>query len=212
MLINYQKLFLKIKMSFRKEIKYRLTLSDQKMLKNDLFRKGMKLLFAKRKINSLYFDTDNLDFFKNSEEGVLPRKKVRIRWYDNNLKKLSKETKISSIEGRFKLSEAYEINQFLSKNNINLLDRTYGLLKPKILISYIREYYELNNIRLTFDSCIKYQNFKSISRSFKNETESVMEVKTNFNTDDDYIKKIIKYPSSRFSKYARGILLIESLA
>ena len=38
-----------------------------------------------------------------------------------------------------------------------------------------------------------------------------MEVKTNFNTDDDYIKKIIKYPSSRFSKYARGILLIESL-
>ena len=65
MLINCQKLFLKIKMSFRKEIKYRLTLSDQKMLKNDLFRKGMKLLFAKRKINSLYFDTDNLDFFKN---------------------------------------------------------------------------------------------------------------------------------------------------
>ena len=131
-------------MSFRKEIKYRLTLSDQKMLKNDLFRKGMKLLFAKRKINSLYFDTDNLDFFKNSEEGVLPRKKVRIRWYDDNLKKLSKETKISSIEGRFKLSEAYEINKFLSKNNINLLDRTYGLLKPKILISYIREYYKNN--------------------------------------------------------------------
>lgn len=198
-------------MSFRKEIKYKLTLSDQKILKKELTSKGMKLLFAKRKINSLYFDTDNLDFYKNSEEGVLPRKKIRIRWYGDNLKELSKETKISSIEGRFKLSEVYKNNQFLSKNNINLLDGTYGLLKPKILISYIREYYKLNNIRLTFDTRIRYQNFKSLSKFFKNETESVMEVKTNFNTDDDYIKKIIKYPSSRFSKYARGIFLIESL-
>ena len=198
-------------MSFRKEIKYKLTLSDQKILKKELISKGMKLLFAKRKINSLYFDTDNLDFYKNSEEGVLPRKKIRIRWYGDNLKELSKETKISSIEGRFKLSEIYKNNQFLSKNNINLLDGTYGLLKPKILISYIREYYKLNNIRLTFDTRIRYQNFKSLSKFFKNETESVMEVKTNFNTDDDYIKKIIKYPSSRFSKYARGIFLIESL-
>lgn len=198
-------------MSFRKEIKYKLTLSDQKILKKELIRKGMKLLFAKRKINSLYFDTDNLDFYKNSEEGVLPRKKIRIRWYGDNLKELSKETKISSIEGRFKLSEVYKNNQFLSKNNINLLDGTYGLLKPKILISYIREYYKLNNIRLTFDTSIRYQSFKSLSRFFKNETESVMEVKTNFNTDDDYIKKTIRYPSSRFSKYARGIFLIESL-
>ena len=158
-------------MSFRKEIKYKLTLSDQKILKKELIIKGMKLLFAKRKINSLYFDTDNLDFYKNSEEGVLPRKKIRIRWYGDNLKSLSKETKISSIEGRFKLSEVYKNNQFLSKNNINLLDGTYGLLKPKILISYIREYYELNNIRLTFDTSIKYQNFKSLSRFIKNETE-----------------------------------------
>lgn len=118
-------------MSFRKEIKYKLTLSDQKILKKELIIKGMKLLFAKRKINSLYFDTDNLDFYKNSEEGVLPRKKIRIRWYGDNLKSLSKETKISSIEGRFKFSEVYKNNQFLSKNNINLLDGTYGLLKPK---------------------------------------------------------------------------------
>ena len=36
--------------------------------------------------------------------------------------------------------------------------------------------------------------------------ESVMEVKTSISCNDDYITRIIPYPSSRFSKYSRGIL------
>ena len=83
-------------MSFRKEKKYKLTASDQKILKNNLINKGMKLLYPKREINSIYLDTKSLDFYLNSEEGVLPRKKIRIRWYNTDLKKVSKETKISS--------------------------------------------------------------------------------------------------------------------
>ena len=84
-------------MSFRKEIKYRLSLSDQKILKNKLISEGLKKLYPKRKISSIYFDTKNLNFHLNSEEGVLPRKKIRIRWYDDNLKEIFKEIKISSI-------------------------------------------------------------------------------------------------------------------
>ena len=33
-----------------------------------------------------------------------------------------------------------------------------------------------------------------------------MEVKSNFKIDDDYIEKLIEYPTSRFSKYSRGIM------
>ena len=44
-------------MSFRKEKKYKLTVSDQKILKNNLINKGMKLLYPKREINSIYLDT-----------------------------------------------------------------------------------------------------------------------------------------------------------
>ena len=83
-------------MSFRKEKKYKLTASDQKILKNNLINKGMKLLYPKREINSIYLDTKSLDFYLNSEEGVLPRKKIRIRWYNTDLKKVSKETKVSN--------------------------------------------------------------------------------------------------------------------
>ena len=38
-----------------------------------------------------------------------------------------------------------------------------------------------------------------------------MEVKSDFKIDDDYIEKLIKYPTSRFSKYSRGIIQTENL-
>ena len=100
-------------MSFRKEKKFRLTLSDQKILKSSLLTLGMRELFPSRIINSTYFDTDHLDMYINSEEGILPRKKIRVRWYGTK-KSLKKETKVSSIEGRYKLSEPFISKNFLS--------------------------------------------------------------------------------------------------
>ena len=91
-------------MSFRIEKKYRLTLSDQKILKNLLFEKGLSFYFPSRLIHSCYFDNYQLETYRDSEEGCFPRKKLRIRWY-NNEKKLFKETKLSTIEGRFKLQK-----------------------------------------------------------------------------------------------------------
>ena len=91
-------------MSFRKEKKFRLSTSDMLKLKNDLFKTGMTTLHKPRKVNSCYFDTQHLTLYHESEEGVLPRKKIRIRWYNND-RKFSKETKISSIEGRYKFSK-----------------------------------------------------------------------------------------------------------
>ena len=198
-------------MSFRKEKKYRLSLSDQKILKKKLFLKGLQKLHPKRKINSIYFDTKNLDFYLNSEEGILPRKKIRIRWYDNNFKKLTKEIKISSIEGRFKISEPIFYKSFLDVPKMQIIDSQYGILKPKVLISYSRDYFFLKQIRLTFDNEIKYKNLQSKQQLVKNEKECVMEVKSDFKIDDDYIEKLIEYPTSRFSKYSRGILHTENL-
>jgi hypothetical protein len=66
-------------MSFRKEIKFRLSYSDMAQMQNQLIALGMKELHPCRIINSCYFDNDNLTLFHESEEGVLPRKKIRIR-------------------------------------------------------------------------------------------------------------------------------------
>ena len=96
-------------MSFRKEKKIRLTNSDLSKSLNSLFDLGMSPLYPSRLINSCYFDTQNMDIFSDSEEGVLPRSKIRVRWYGETLK-FNKEIKISSIEGRFKTStEQYNL-------------------------------------------------------------------------------------------------------
>ena len=88
-------------MSFRKEKKFKLSKSELKLLKFSLLEKGMKVSYPKRIIRSCYFDTKNLLMFHDSEEGILPRKKIRYRWY-NSVQEVNKEIKISSIEGRYK--------------------------------------------------------------------------------------------------------------
>ena len=198
-------------MSFRKEKKYKLTVSDQNILKNKLIDKGMKILYPKRTVNSIYFDTNNLDFYLNSEEGVLPRKKIRLRWYDKDIKKIFKEIKISSIEGRFKTSEPFLYNENIFKNNIQLLDNEFGILKPQMQITYSREYFFFNDLRITFDSNIQYIDRSSLNNIITKDKETVMEIKVNFKTNDDYIEKIIGYPTSRFSKYSRSILYTKRL-
>ena len=88
-------------MSFRKENKYRISSSEVFQLQTQLSMLGMYEIHSKRLISSCYFDTHNFTLFHESEEGTLPRKKVRVRWY-NGIMNLRKEQKISSMEGRFK--------------------------------------------------------------------------------------------------------------
>ena len=71
-------------MSFRKEKKFRVTINDFNNFKVFLLQKGMKKLYEPRIIHSAYYDTKNLQTFSDSEEGTLPRKKFRVRWYNNS--------------------------------------------------------------------------------------------------------------------------------
>ena len=192
-------------MSFRKEKKYRLSQFEFEVLKNDLSSRGMQTLYNKRKINSLYFDTAMMNMFNDSEEGVLPRKKLRIRWYGLPYE-ASIETKISSIEGRFKTTIP---RRFLSLDNFpkTIVDQDYGSLTPSLLVSYDREYFLLNGMRITFDSSIKYINYRHSMRVVCDDKERVMEIKVSADTSNDYIESVIPYATARFSKYSRGLLI-----
>lgn len=198
-------------MSFRKEKKYRLSKSDGAYLLGLLHSKGMKSLHPSRKISSCYFDTNSLISFYESEEGVLPRKKVRLRWY-NDIPKFTKETKISSIEGRYKKSTVYErLKNIEDLYNMKLYDNDYGILYPSIIVSYTREYYMLKNLRITFDKNIYYKKAQFNKRRINYDNEMVVEVKVPEYCPDDYIQKLIIYPISRFSKYSRGILITRKI-
>ena len=190
-------------MSFRKEIKFKLSTSDSILLKSQLLDFGMKVIYPKRQVNSCYFDNYDYLFLHQSLDGVVPRKKIRLRWYNDNYS-IKKETKITSIEGRFKIAEDYKINQLPNFPKLNLFDKVYGNLTPSILIKYSREYYKYKGLRLTFDGNILYQNLRSILSKEYIDNQRVMEIKTSMDTSDDFINKYISFPTTEFSKYVRG--------
>lgn len=194
-------------MGFRKEKKFRVTFSDYYKFKNQLHQQGMNIIFEPRQITSVYFDTINLNMFHDSEEGILPRKKVRIRWYNNNLK-FRLENKISSIEGRFKVTSKIENN--ILENELymkNRLDEQYGHIQPILKVSYKRSYFMINDMRITFDRDITYQNLRHANKRKYYDPERVIEIKTPAVYPDDFVEKIIPYSTARFSKYTRGLLL-----
>ena len=192
-------------MSFRKEKKYKLSASDFIKIKKELLSQQMKNLYPSRIINSCYFDNKSLSIYHNSEEGVVPRKKIRVRWYDK-IKIFKKEVKISSIEGRYKYNENLpKLNSLDQVINLNLIDNLYGNLSPKIIVTYSRQYFLFNKLRVTFDSNITYTNLTSTKKLIFRDKDCVMEVKVPINCGDDYIENLLPFPTSRFSKYSRGI-------
>ncbi len=178
---------------------------------DSLLKKGMSELHQPRIIKSCYFDNSIFSSYHDSEEGVVPRKKVRIRWYNNTFSFI-KETKFSSVEGRYKYSEKIrDISTPIDILKLNYFDNHYGHLSPKLNITYQREYYLYKNLRITFDQNINYSliNSKVINSVYDN--ECVMEVKVPIDFNDDIIEKIIYQPTTRFSKYSRGLLLTKLL-
>ena len=165
----------------------------------------MQKIYNKRFINSLYYDTKQRDMFYHSEEGVMPRKKIRIRWYNSEMN-FKIEKKISSIDGRYKITNNLPIDK-IENFPKNISDQLYGLLTPSLRVSYEREYFYLSGMRITFDTSIKYQNYRYISLNDFNDPESVVEIKVSMDTSDDFIESLIPYPTTRFSKYSRGLLI-----
>ena len=198
-------------MSFRKELKYIVDTNEQKIFKSYFLQKKMRTIFPKRTINSFYFDTKNLDLFRLGQEGVLPRKKIRLRWYNNNTKFCLKEQKFTTIEGRFKLTNKFKEFEIGNIKNYQFLDSIYGKLKPVILIIYNREYFLYNGMRLTFDSDINYCDIMSLSQTKRKDCKNVIEVKTNIETSNDFINYNIGTLDSSFSKYNRGLEILNKI-
>ena len=96
--------------------------------------------------------------------------------------------------------------------NINLdslldngyFDNNYGLIRQLIDISYIREYFTVDGIRVTIDKDIKYKLIESnrrIQPNFYQDDNYVVEIKANIDCDLNFILNNFNFPRSKFSKY-----------
>ena len=190
-------------MSFRIEEKILVNENDNFLVKKFLKLNSAKKLYNSRIVKSLYFDNNSFDMFQNSEEGIVPRKKIRIRSYPKFNNKFFLEIKISSVEGRFKKSNEISETQCLELIKNGIFDKQYGHCKPKIYVKYLREYYIMKNTRITYDKDIEYLNVQQ--RILGKENSRVLELKPNKDKNTDELFLDFPFSRIRYSKYCFGI-------
>jgi len=216
--------------TFRHEYKY--VISYDEMLR--LRTKFNEVLNIDRNYNgymirSLYFDSVNDDDYYDKLGGEVNRKKIRLRIYEPNSKKVKLELKskydihqlkeslvISREDAEELIKENYEI---LLKYNSEIANKIYimlkkGLYKPKVVIEYQRiAYITGTTTRVTFDFDIKSStNIKDFFKENINYTyitdkkDVVLEIKFD-RFLEPYISNILSNYQSRFqsvSKYIMG--------
>ena len=195
-------------MPFRIEQKIKLTPGKLFDLREWIEKNDGKLIYPDRVINSIYFDNRDYLMYYDSMEGVLPRKKIRLRQYSTNFlltNNVKKEIKISSVEGRYKTSsDEGNIKKIM---NHGIMDNKYGACQPVINIVYERSYYKIKNIRVTIDKNISYKkviNGNILNHSIK-DRNNVVELKYNNKNLYNSVIKNFPFEISRFSKYCRGV-------
>lgn len=195
-------------MFFRIEEKISLNISDYYKI-IELIKKNYGYeIYSERKINSVYFDNKNYQMFSDSEEGILPRKKIRIRNYPETKESMFQlEKKISSVEGRYKSSVKLNSQQNYELLNHGIFDKEYGLCKKVIKISYTRKYFIFKNIRITIDKDILYESINMKSQ-YLDTDKIILELKAKQSQVKEIFNNEIPCERVRFSKYCTGINIL----
>lgn len=194
----------------RQEIKF---LVNKNFFFDLQLKKKIKKLFPSRIINSIYFDTLNLDFFHDSEEGISPRKKIRIRYYNTDFEDLNLEIKHTNSYWRTKNVKKFNINDF---SNSFITKETQNIaLIPKTKISYLRNYYSCEIGRITLDTEVNCERIYSYSNVFKKDIapkirilesdKTILELKTSNKYSKYEATKFFSHRDIRMSKYCEAI-------
>lgn len=159
----------------RREIKYQINLQEVALLKMRLDRLMTKDEYSAKGpyfIRSLYFDNIlGLSYYQKLE-GVDPRKKFRIRFYDFASTKVKFEIKMKNgdrIDKRTAWIRVKDVEKIMSGDYDCLLegddptlrqvyyDFIAGCYEPAVLVDYHRDAYVLdyNHIRVTFDTGLR---------------------------------------------------------
>lgn len=195
-------------MSFRKEEKLKIHKNQLLNLRQWIVENGGVELYEPRIVSSTYFDTDDWRMFKDSEEGSVPRKKIRIRSYSRDehaVGSSSLEIKTSSVEGRYKTAtKNFHLNKVMK---LGFFDTDYGICKPRVRVTYQRSYYSIHGIRLTIDQNIEYVmvNGGRTSAYRVVDPEIAVELKADDAVPLEYLNNRFPFDRVRFSKYSRAV-------
>jgi hypothetical protein len=189
----------------------------------------LKKEYENRVVNSIYYDTSDLDNLYQNINGFPNRVKYRIRWYNEiNNTEVFFEKKIKS--GLVTKKQKFNLGFF--KNYVSLQDFLHSkefakkiisftdhYLMQVLRVSYKREYWGdfEKKLRVTFDNQILAQKIylnKFNNRFFELDFD-ILELKYKIK-DHEYIKNKIKQANfnlrnQKFSKYVRSFLLLSDI-
>tara|TARA_A100000164_G_scaffold77811_1_gene65677 strand:- start:701 stop:1318 length:618 start_codon:yes stop_codon:yes gene_type:complete len=193
----------------RIEQKVELKKSNYLLAINWLSKNNFSILYPQRLVASVYFDNDSNEMYFHAREGIIPRKKIRIRTYnDTNFSNLKNnfilEKKITLENKRLKsVKKLSLIEQYFKEG---LFDEDYNYCFPKILITYYREYFKYKNFRITIDRNIRYFDYSNgFSEISISEESYVLEIKTSIKENLNFLSNFFDFPRTKFSKYERGM-------
>ena len=183
---------------------------------NGMFKK----IYPSRKINSVYFDCENLKNVWDNINGFGKRIKIRLRWYNQLLNKevfLEEKKKINLMTvknvkslGIFK--DTSELKKFIKKklSYEKLISNKRLNLGEILTVSYDREYYQdvSKKLRVTIDKNIKI--FKEIELKPIEIEKQIVEIKYHpkysMFCNNFVLKNNLKNRNQKYSKYVNSFI------
>ena len=83
------------------------------------------------------------------------------------------------------------------------MDNIYGTCLPNLYVTYEREYAKINDVRISIDKNISYENF--LTNQVYNDSNSIVELKTSIRKNLDDLIKTFPFQKIRFSKYCFAV-------
>ncbi len=193
---------------------------------------GFQEIFHLRKVNNIYFDDSNYNFYKQNVEGVADRKKLRLRWYGQDTLLIEDPT----IEIKKKMGEAgdkdsfrlrgisfdlavqtpSDVHQLLLSPTQKYLAVHEALKKlhPTLINTYERRYFlsfcGRYRITVDFNQAFYNPNYTVLANSQRKINDIVLELKYAVADDNEarQVSQQIKTRLSKNSKYVNGINLL----
>jgi len=207
----------------RVEKKFVFGVNYSDFIKKILLVNNFQILYPDRHIHSIYIDTLNFDSVKDNINGVSQRKKLRIRWYNDDFDNIYFETK--NKQNFFVWKHIKKISTCLNQKNLinniqdllshpnKIIDSNYNY-KMILKVKYKRNYFISNDgkIRATIDTEINTSPSKYINKMITL-PETILEFKFSPNSES-YFRNFFSYRglnirSKKYSKYIQSFIALD---
>jgi hypothetical protein len=182
--------------------------------------------YAERRVNSLYFDSEDYAYYQDTTLGKSERRKVRLRWYGNQIECIGDgNIEIKSKSGHLGSKESYPLGTFATEDFVSnyrkyihaseALDegckQLFRLLRPIIIVSYLRRYFVSadKNYRITLDYDLGFYDLHAGFNPLRKVPSDVCVLELKYAYEQDELARTItsSIPNrySRSSKYRIGL-------